>query len=238
MDDKKFWVIPSVAVFLGLVAVAVAIATAQPSSVTTNVGGDTNPAPVVMSGNDGQYGATLQERETDWDAGRFTGPLTLESSLHVSGTASFTGSVNFTGQINSTSVGRLYTQAWTGSATNQALCSIQNTTGRTITLDGVFLQYATNTATGGVASEYSISIASAAATTGTGANLLTYATFAVPSSGLTLVTPTSTLRNATTTNTGNTMSGIPQTLRPGYYVNFMTGNPTTTFSGTCQVAFF
>lgn len=105
MDDNKSGVLLPVSILLGCVALAVGISVAKPQPVNVNVGGDTNPTPVVVSGNSdsqpqagGVYGAG-RDYTTIWDSGTFTGDLTVQDHFEVTGTTYLAGAVTLNGGV-------------------------------------------------------------------------------------------------------------------------------------------
>lgn len=141
--------------------------------------------------------------------------LSYFAAIVIGGAATFGGTALFTAQ--NAGVVQSVSQAFTSSASSQALCSIQNTSGFTRTLDSVDLLYTTSTVTSGSVRLH-VSVASAAATTGT--PLLYDNTVSVP--GAATITTTSTLFSA------------KSAVANGRYVNFMIASPTSTLSGRCQ----
>jgi len=141
--------------------------------------------------------------------------LSYFAAIVIGGAATFAGTATFTAQ--NAGVVQSVSQAFTSSASSQALCSIQNTSGYTRTLDSVDLLYATSTLTSGSVRLH-VSVANTGATTGT--PLLYDNTVSVPVSPA--ITTTSTLFTAKTA------------VSNGQYVNFMIASPTSTLSGRCQ----
>lgn len=151
--------------------------------------------------------------------------------------AKFTGTVELAGSVSSTAVVKeAYSSYAASSASSQVLCSIPNTGVVPRVLKDVFLTYATNTATGGNYA-FTVSLSSAANTTGTGSNLLYYNTLAAPTNGIRNVTVSSTLSGFTTSTPGAATAPAPALWFPGTYLNFMIASPTTTLGGDCRASY-
>lgn len=141
--------------------------------------------------------------------------LSYFAAIVIGGAATFAGTATFTAQ--NAGVVQSVSQAFSSSASSQVLCSIQNTSGFTRTLDSVDMVYATSSLTSGNVRLH-ISVSDSATATGT--TVLFDNTSAVPASAT--FTATSTLFTA------------KSVVRDGKYINYMISVPTTTLSGRCQ----
>lgn len=220
MEDNKNLLAAGV-VTVAVIALAIALTLSGRPSVNVSV--SPSGQPVVVAGGQmssdksdkfGAY-APVPSATTVFTSVEITDDLTVKDAMSVAGT------------VSSTSLEKTVTQPYTASASSQAFCSVQNTTGRDAILDSVSLVYATSTATGGLY-RFTISNTSAAATTGTGAALLYDNSFAPPTNGI---------KNITTTSTLEGTGGLKQLWYSGQYVNFLVASPTTTAAGFCSVVY-
>lgn len=237
MDDKK-WLVPSIVIGLAIVLHAGALALTGKSQVSVSVAPQGSPVtvspslstspqgtPVVVTGNQSQstpvessFGSSA-EKTTNWTAGSFS------EDLGVFGTSTFWG------YVSSTNVtGEAY-KAYRSSGSSQTLCSILNSGNLPRVLNGVTLMYATSSRTygGGASVPFSISLSATAGATGTGSNLLFYASTTIPTNGT---------NNITTTSTLSGTGGAPILWNVGTYLNFLTGTPTSTLVGDCRATYY
>jgi len=209
MDEKnKGLVIGSSVIALGCALVAVAIIMApQPSPSNVTMGGDTNtnPAPVVVSGNQESqesYGAAVDET-TVWTSGQFTNDLTVSDDLTIAGDTAITGgatvgtTLSVGGEVTAPYLDHIARGTITSASTStQTLCSIRNESGSTRVLKNVYALFG---ATSRVTSTERISL-SVGPTTATGTTLgtdLLWDSMPTFSSVSSTVTPTSTLMDST-----------------------------------------
>lgn len=172
----------------------------------------------VSGGVEPSFGANSWET-TEWISGSFTDDLTVTDSVTVG------NDLTLRGDLVSTSTPQLKSQAFTSSGSSQSLCSIQLTEAATI-LD-VGLEFATDTATGGI-NWFTVSQSTTANATGTGANLYADTQLESPTNGLTNLLTTSTFRGS---------SAVYDTWDANSYVNFLIASPTSTLTGKCQVLY-
>lgn len=172
------------------------------------------------------FGANAYE-VTRWISGEFTDDLAVLDDVTVTDDLTVGGDL-ITAYASTTSLVREAYASYTSVASSQTLCSIQNTGSVNRVLDFVSLVYATNTATGGGAQQFTISLSATQGATGTGSSLLLDSALAVPTNGIQNITTTSTIMGATTDAilwTKNT------------WLNFLIASPTTTFTGDCRASY-
>lgn len=247
MDENTKGIISASLVTLGLVVIAVSIAMRplpNPSAPTVTVEGDTNPAPVVVSGTNQPYEYTAHESSlqpsemttfggtTTLDSLKLSNDLTVGDNLIVAGDFSLTGALtatgalSVTGDITNDSVIHTDNSTFSSVTTTQTLVNLTNSGSVARSLIDVGCVFGTNTSGGTIHPTISTAYTTTA-TTGTGATLLYDGLVTLSVSSSTLTTTSSLMTTKTVWDPGETLQ-------------FLLASPTSSgkVTGECYATYY
>ena len=193
--------------------------TLTPDGKTVMVTPANGVAQTISTGKEMTFGSAA-DVTTNWTAGAFSDDLSVGKITTLSGTTTVIGPA--LGAVTAAT-----STSFSASASSQSLCTIQNKSGGNRILDAVGMFYATSSRTASTGQYFTISLSSTQGATGTGVSLLVDqgANWSLQDTVQQFVGATSTLDTARVI------------WRNGDWLNFLTANPTSTYSGKCLVSY-